>query len=145
MSGQTVAASPGHKGPVTIITQTRVRPDAAAAFAHWQQETGRIVAGFPGFIEQTIMPPSPPAQVDWVILQRFARAADALAWLNSDDRQNRLEAARPLLVGNDDIHVVPDGGSGALPAPVSAVISTRVKPGQENAYRQWEQRIAVRD
>ena len=51
MSGQTVAASSSRKGPVTIITQTRVRPDAAAPFAHWQRETGTIVAGFPGFIE----------------------------------------------------------------------------------------------
>ena len=36
-----------------------------------------------------------------------------------------------------------DGGAGVLPAPVSAVISTRVKPGQETAYRAWEQRIAA--
>jgi hypothetical protein len=30
-----------------------------------------------------------------------------------------------------------------LPSPVSAVISTRIKPGQERAYRAWEQRIAA--
>ena len=30
-----------------------------------------------------------------------------------------------------------------MPAPVSAVISTRIKPGQEAAYRAWEQRIAA--
>ena len=143
MSGQTIAASAGHKGPVTIITQTRVRPEAAVAFARWQDETGKIVAGFPGFIQQTVMPPSPPGQVDWVILQRFASAAEALAWLNSNDRLKRVEEAQPMLVGHDDIHVVNDGGSGALPAPVSAVISTRIKPGQEAAYRQWEQRIAA--
>src|SRR5437764_4807231 len=83
MSGP-VAAPSGHDGPVTIITQTRVEPDAAAAFAHWQQETGKIVAGFPGFIDQTVMPPRPPGQVDWVILQRFASGAEARAWLNSD-------------------------------------------------------------
>ena len=38
---------------------------------------------------------------------------------------------------------VAGSGSGVLPAPVSAVISTRVKPGQEAAYRLWEQRIAA--
>ena len=141
MSGP-VAAPSGHDGPVTIITQTRVQPDAAAAFAHWQQETGKIVAGFPGFIDQTVMPPRPPGQVDWVILQRFASGAEARAWLNSDDRLKRVELAQPMLVGHDDIHVVSDGGS-VLPAPVSAVISTRIKPGQEAAYRRWEQRIAA--
>ena len=30
-----------------------------------------------------------------------------------------------------------------LPAPVSVVISTRIKPGQEAAYRKWERRIAA--
>ena len=144
MSGsQSATASSGHEGPVTIITQTRVRPEAAAAFARWQDETGKIVAGFPGILQQTVMPPSPPGQVDWVILQRFASGAEALAWLNSNDRLKRVEQAHPMLVGHDDIHVVNDGGSGALPAPVSAVISTRIKPGQEAAYRQWEQRIAA--
>jgi antibiotic biosynthesis monooxygenase (ABM) superfamily enzyme len=48
-----------------------------------------------------------------------------------------------MLVGRDDIHIVNDGGVGVLPSPVSAVISTRIKPGQEAAYRAWEQRIAA--
>jgi antibiotic biosynthesis monooxygenase (ABM) superfamily enzyme len=38
---------------------------------------------------------------------------------------------------------VHDGGPGAQPAPVSAVISTRIRPGQEAAYRRWQQRIAA--
>ena len=62
------------KGAVTIVTQTRVRPESADAFARWQGETSKVIAGFPGFIEQKVMPPSPPTQVDWVILQRFASA-----------------------------------------------------------------------
>jgi antibiotic biosynthesis monooxygenase (ABM) superfamily enzyme len=48
-----------------------------------------------------------------------------------------------MLLGQDDVHVVNDGGAGVLPAPVSAVISTRIKPGQETAYRAWELRIAA--
>ena len=89
------------------------------------------------------MPPSPPAQVDWVILQRFASTEAAVAWLNSAQRLKRVEDAAPMLVGSDDVHIVNDGGAGVLPSPVSAVISTRIKPGQEAAYRAWEQRIAA--
>jgi antibiotic biosynthesis monooxygenase (ABM) superfamily enzyme len=48
-----------------------------------------------------------------------------------------------MLVGRDDINIVGDGATGVLPSPVSAVISTRIKPGQESAYRAWEQRIAA--
>jgi antibiotic biosynthesis monooxygenase (ABM) superfamily enzyme len=130
-------------GPVTIVTQTRVRPESAAAFARWQDETSATVAAFAGFLGQTVIPPSPPAQVDWVILQRFSGGETAVAWLRSPERLARMEGAGPMLVGHDDIHIVNDGGAGVLPSPVSAVISTRVKPGRDGAYRAWEQRIAA--
>jgi len=130
-------------GGVTVITQTRVRPDAGEAFARWQDETSRVVARFPGFIKQTVLPPTPPQQVDWVILQQFADEPQAMAWLKSEERQNRANEVAPMLVGVDDIHLVHDSERGAQPAPVSAVISTRIAPGQEPAYRRWEQRIAA--
>ena len=144
MSGDAQRESSAATGSVTIVTQTRVRPESADAFARWQDETSGVVAAFPGFIKQTVMPPSPPAQVDWVILQRFAerRGGDRLAQLGAAARR-ASQGAAPMLVGRDDVHLVNDGGAGVLPAPVSAVISTRIKPGQEAAYRAWEQRIAA--
>jgi antibiotic biosynthesis monooxygenase (ABM) superfamily enzyme len=136
-------ASSGNPGAVTIVIQTGVRQDAAEAFVRWQDETSRVIATFPDFLEQKVIPPSPPTQVDWVILQRFANAAAATAWLKSAERLKRLTAAAPMLVGRDDVHLVKDGDAGALPSPVSVVISTRIKPGQEEAYHRWEQRIAL--
>jgi antibiotic biosynthesis monooxygenase (ABM) superfamily enzyme len=129
--------------PVTIVTQTRVQAGKEEEFARWQDEIGRHVAGVPGFIKQTVMPPNPPSQVDWAILQLFASSDAAVAWLHSEERTRLLQRGQPLLVGPDDIHIVSGSGSGVLPAPVSAVISTRIKPGQEAAYRNWEQRIAA--
>src|SRR5262249_8066461 len=140
--GQGRTAAPSGDG-VTIITQTRVRPEAGEAFARWQDETSRVIASFPGFIQQTIMPPSPPQQGDWVILQRLADEATAMVWLKSEERQKRVTEVAPMLVGVDDTHLVREGGPGPRPAPVSAVISTRIRPGQEAAYRHWEQRIAA--
>jgi antibiotic biosynthesis monooxygenase (ABM) superfamily enzyme len=128
---------------VTIVTQTRVRPGDEKSFAAWQQDIGAAIACFPGFIEQTIMPPSPPTQLDWVILQRFTTSELAIAWLNSKERVERVAGAREMLIGLDDVHLVKDGASGVLPAPVSVVISTRIRPGGEAAYRAWEQRIAA--
>jgi hypothetical protein len=128
---------------VTIITQTGVRPDSAEAFARWQGETSTTIAAFPGFIEQRLMPPNPPLQLDWVILQRFAALEDAQRWLGSAERAKRLEGAAPLLVGRDDVHIVRDDDDSRRPSPVSAVISTRVKAGKENEYRAWERKIAA--
>ena len=127
---------------VTIVTQTCVREDSAAAFSAWQEETSLLVAKVPGFLEQKVMPPSPPLQVDWVILQRFADAQSASRWLKSPERQRRIEGVMPLLVGRDDVHIVSDN-AGVRPSPVSAVISTRVKAGKEAEYRLWERKIAA--
>jgi uncharacterized protein len=128
---------------VTIVTQTRVKSEKADEFAAWQQKVGETATGFPGFLRQSVLPPSPPAQVDWVILQGFESIEAATNWLNSPLRLDFLSRVQPMLVGQDDVHIVRDGTSGVLPAPVSAVISTHVKPGCEALYRAWEQRIAA--
>ena len=128
---------------VSIVTQTSVRPERSEDFARWQGETSNLVASFPGFVEQRLMPPNPPLQVDWVILQRFNAMEDAQRWLASTERQTRIEGAAPFLVGRDDVHIVRDDEGGRKPAPVSAVISTRVKPGKDAEYRVWERKIAA--
>jgi antibiotic biosynthesis monooxygenase (ABM) superfamily enzyme len=143
MTSGSKRGEPSPADGVTIVTQTRVRPGDEDAFARWQTGTSETIARFPGFIQQTVMPPSPPAQLDWVILQRFTRTEAATAWLNSTERLERVASAQPMLIGRDDVHLVADGGPGVLPAPVSVVIATRIKPGSEAAYRAWEQRIAA--
>ena len=107
---------------VSIVTQTSVRPERAEDFARWQGETSTVIATFPGFVEQRLMPPNPPLQVDWVILQRFDAIQDAQRWLASTERQTRIEGAAPMLIGRDDVHIVRDDQGGIKPAPVSAVM-----------------------
>jgi antibiotic biosynthesis monooxygenase (ABM) superfamily enzyme len=89
------------------------------------------------------MPPNPPAQIDWVILQRFASLDGATSWLNSKQRLSLIEHVLPMVVGQDDVHILKDDAVGVLPSPVSAVIATRLKPGTKSAYRAWEQKIAA--
>ena len=67
-------------GPVTVVTQTRVREGMTEQFASWQSKISAAIAGFPGFTGQSVLPPNPPLQVDWVILQRFASAEAGSAW-----------------------------------------------------------------
>ena len=88
------------------------------------------------------MPPNPPAQIDWVILLRFESLETATSCLNSKERLDLIEHALPLLVGQDDIHILKDNAPGVLRAPVSA-IATRLKPGTEAAYRAWEKKVAA--
>jgi uncharacterized protein len=127
---------------VTLVTQTRVRDGMAEEFGRWQSAISAAAAEFPGFITQSVLPPNPPLQVDWVIQQRFANVEAASAWLRSERRTRLLDTGQPMLVGQDDVHLVRDSAAGVRPAPVSAVISSRVRPGQEAAFRAWEQRVA---
>jgi antibiotic biosynthesis monooxygenase (ABM) superfamily enzyme len=127
----------------TIVTQTTPAPERMEEFAAWQRETSEAVAGFPGFIRQAVLPPNPPTQEDWVILQHFADRPSAVAWLRSDARARRVAAVQPLVSGRDDVHLITSNGQDEVPSPVSAVISTRVVPGQEAAYRAWETRIVA--
>jgi hypothetical protein len=135
--------APAADGAVTLVTQTRVREGMAEEFGRWQSEISGAAAEFPGFITQSVLPPNPPLQVDWVIQQRFANVEAASAWLRSERRTRLLHDGQPMLAGQDDVHLVRDSTGGVRPAPVSAVISSRVRPGQEAAFRAWEQRIAT--
>jgi uncharacterized protein len=130
-------------GGVTIVTQTRVRAGRDDEFSAWQKRISTVASEFPGFIEQTVMPPNPPAQIDWVILQRFVSLEAATSWLNSKERLGMIEHALPMLVGQDDIHILKDDAVGVLPSPVSAVIATKLKPDVEAQYRAWEQKVAI--
>ena len=127
----------------TIVTQTRPLAGHEEDFTRWQEAMGAVIAKWEGFIDQEVIRPSLPAQIDWVILQRFASADAAAGWLHSAQRLSLVDSIQPILAGSDDIHLVRDGASGVLPAPASVVISTRVKPGEEIAYRRWEQHIAA--
>ena len=135
--------APALDSAVTLVTQTRVREGMAEQFGQWQSTISAAAAEFPGFITQSVLPPNPPLQVDWVIQQRFANVDAASAWLRSERRTRLLDAGQPMLAGHDDVHLVRDSTTGVRPAPVSAVISSRVRPGQEAAFRAWEQRIAA--
>jgi antibiotic biosynthesis monooxygenase (ABM) superfamily enzyme len=129
--------------PVTVITQTHVLPNRNDDFAEWQQRISDTVAGFPGFVDHKVIPPDPPQQVDWVILQKFATAEQAQAWLRSKERLRLVEAAQSMLVGRDDVHIIEGDEAAQLADAVSAVISMEIKPGQEEAYRVWNQRITA--
>jgi len=135
--------APAPDAAVTLVTQTRVREGMAEQFGQWQSAISTAAAEFPGFITQSVLPPNPPLQVDWVIQQRFADVEAAAAWLRSERRTRLVDAAQPMLAGHDDVHLVRDSTVGVRPAPVSAVISSRIRPGQEAAFRAWEQRIAA--
>jgi antibiotic biosynthesis monooxygenase (ABM) superfamily enzyme len=138
-----MAAAAESTQTVTLVTQTRVLPNRDAEFATWQQRMNAAAAASPGFLDHTVMEPSPPDQIDWVIVQRFRSLEAAKSWLGSPERQRLLGEIQPILIGTDDIHLFVGDAATPPDASVSAVISTHVTPGREQDFRAWQRRIAA--
>ncbi len=89
-----------------------------------------------------VIPPSPLVHPDWVIVQRFQALEELGVWLDSDERRSLLEKGAALLVDEGTTNVIQ--GSSAEPSPhdmVTEIITVSVKPGKEEAYREWVDRI----
>jgi antibiotic biosynthesis monooxygenase (ABM) superfamily enzyme len=128
---------------VTLVTQTRVLPGRDAEFAAWQQRVNDALAAVRGYMDHTVTAPTPPVQLDWVIVQRFRSVDDARAWLQSPARQRLVAEIQPILVGTDDIHLFKDDAAGPPATSVSAVISMHVTPGLEPKFRAWQRKMAA--
>jgi quinol monooxygenase YgiN len=121
---------------VTLITQTRVSPSHDEEFARWQEQVNHALAHFPGYLHHTVLPPHPPAQVDWVVVQRFTSHEAARAWLQSEQRLRLLHTIQPLLVGQDDLHLFADDSEPNCPRlsrPSSPYACSQGKKNDESA------------
>jgi len=133
--------SPDRAGlPVALVIQRRIADDGFAAFARWNGEVGEVLKAWPGFLGQEVVPPQPPAHVDWVTVLRFASPAAARAWLQSEVRAKLIAEVQRYFVGSEDVHILPDTGV-ERDSAVSAVISFKVPVGLEDAFLAWQQRI----
>jgi antibiotic biosynthesis monooxygenase (ABM) superfamily enzyme len=87
-----------------------------------------------------MLPPQPPATLDWVTILRFADVATARAWLQSDERRRLLDDISNYLSEPEGIHILPDSGARQENA-VSAVISFRVPAALEDDFLSWQARM----
>jgi heme-degrading monooxygenase HmoA len=113
----------------TAVTTVQVRQGEEGAFAGWLAELNKTVATFPGYISAVVIPPAPPAQQDWVMVQRFQTLKQLGAWLDSDERRSLLDKSASLLVDEGTTNVIE--GASTEPSPqdmVTEIITVSVKP-----------------
>ena len=126
----------------TAVTTVQVRQGEEGAFAGWLAELNKIVATFPGYISAVVIPPSPSAQSDWVMVQRFQTLEQLGAWLDSDERRSLLDKSASLLVDEGTTNVIEGSSTERSPQDmVTEIITVSVKPGKEEAYHAWVDRI----
>lgn len=149
-TGEGVAAEP-HAGPadgtgtdgvVALVVQRRLAESSTDAYLAWQRRVEARLATWPGFLDRRVIPPNPPVQVDWVVVQRFRDLAAARGWLQSPDRAALAAEIADHFLGNDEIHVVVENTRGR-PHVVSALISARVAPDLEGEFLAWQRSVAA--
>jgi uncharacterized protein len=126
----------------TAVTTVRVRQGEDGAFAGWLTELNKTVATFPGYISAVVIPPVPPLQSDWVMVQRFQSLEQLGVWLDSDARRSLLAKSTSLLVDEGTTNVIEGASTDASPQDmVTEIITVSVKPGMEEAYHAWVDRV----
>jgi len=126
----------------TAVTAVQVRQGEEGTFAGWLTELNKTISTFPGYVSAVVIPPVPPSQSDWVMVQRFQTIEQLRAWLDSDERRSLLDKSGSLLVDEGTTNVIQ--GSNTEPSPhdmVTEIITVSVKPGMEEAYRAWVDRV----
>jgi antibiotic biosynthesis monooxygenase (ABM) superfamily enzyme len=125
----------------TVVTNTCVAPGHEGEFADWQAEMSRLVGSFPGFVSAEVIPPFPPTQVDWVIVQRFESQELLRNWLESSQRADMVRRIQPVLVGDDAVNVFVGANAPGPSTETTAVIMTKVADDAEKDFREWHQRL----
>jgi len=123
----------------TVVIAQHVRPGREQDYLRWQADINDLCRTFPGFEAMEVVPPVPGVQDNHVVMFRFDSFPHLDVWLRSEARQALLVRGEGLFASEARPHVV----AGSRPATQGAgmVVSTRVKPGREAEYREWQGRI----
>lgn len=121
-----------------LLAKFHLRSGAENEFAAWQARALTLAAGFKGFVNSEMTPASAESSF-WMVMLRFRDAANVDAWQKSEAWRTLLGEALGFLADKSaiDMEIKEDGTD----AGVVEVIVTKVKPGKESAYRQWETKI----
>jgi uncharacterized protein len=128
--------------PAVFIATAKLRPGSEGEFTKWKGRHDALVAKFPGYISNDIMPPDEHSDM-WTMILNFNSAAELNAWQQSKERAGVMGELLPLMTGGNIGEVMKrEAPDSAQPATnVTQVILSKVKPGMEDVYRAWAARI----
>lgn len=135
-----VSANRGTGGAgATVVTTQKVTRGREEDYKRWQERVNRAVRRFDGFEGTELYPPDSDEDNEWVVVFRFSGVDQLSAWLSSETRRELLREGRELFEEEPTQEVL-SGGEPAQKA-VTAVVSHEVKPGREQAFVQWQDKV----
>ena len=128
--------------PAVLIATSKLRLGQEEAFAAWQVRHNNAVAKFAGYISSDIVPPIKSGDNEWTTILNFQTNDLLLKWQKSGERATLIGDVLPLLEGGNLGEIMPEDNSAEQPGTnVTQVVLSKVKPGMEDAYREWSVRI----
>ena len=128
--------------PAVFLATFKVRPGHQDEFAAWQGRQNKVVSKFPGYISGDVIPPTKPGDNEWTIILNFENSDRLLQWQKSEERAQLVADVLPLVEGGNLGEMMRDDNSASQPdTNVTQVILSKIKPGMEDAYREWFDRI----
>ena len=118
----------------TVIVSRKVAPGREAEVERWMQRVHSAATMQPGYISDDHQPPDARHPDEWVVTYQFTDSDALEAWLASPIRRRLIAEGRDLVDG-DARHQVLALPESQTSRPVTAVISSLVKPGHEADYR----------
>ena len=128
--------------PAVLIATAKIRSGSEDAFAAWKGRHDAVIAKFPGYISSDIMPPDEHGDM-WTVVLNFKSDPELRTWQQSKERAALVGELLPLVTGGDFGEVMKkETPETAQPGTsVTQVILSQVRPGMEDAYREWSARI----
>lgn len=124
-----------------LIVTARVRKGKDAEFVSWKARHDSAIGKFPGYISSDMMLGTNGSNV-WTIVTNFRSADDLAGWQQSREHSEIVAEGIPLFEGGNLGEVAQGGEASVEPTgDVTEVIFSRIKPGMEDAYREWAARI----
>lgn len=91
---------------ITVVVRRRVRRERVSDFEGWLRGIIGAATAFEGHAGALVIRPDDPANQDYVIVFRFAKAEQLARWEESEERAAWLARVEPLTVGAPQIERV---------------------------------------
>lgn len=124
--------------PATVVVAQRLKPGCEEAFVAWQETVYKAMAEFPGYMGAELLRPDSGGDDAWTTIYRFASVDRLKAWVDSEELQRLQEQAADLFVETPTRQILLNEHKQET---VTIVISHRVKPGDEEQFRAFQERI----
>lgn len=89
----------------TVVINHHVLDGKQNQYEDWLNEIGPICRSFSGNIDWQIVRPIPNLTFNYTVIIRFDNIENLKAWMNSKERKNLIEKAKPLFAKEDKFYI----------------------------------------